>query len=157
MCKMSNYIHKMLLNTRGTASIVFLVLYYFGWEIDVSPCRCYFRFYTQRQSLRVLTGECGQAVQDGGQAERAVLRYGQLVQHRTIVWPGRFPHCGQLRDLLRFLLRPCCHLRTARRLRVWHCGDPVPPGGVRVLQMRRVRGVLSAVAPPHRWNVTNVE
>ena len=25
MCKMSNYIHKMLLNTRGTASIVFLV------------------------------------------------------------------------------------------------------------------------------------
>ena len=26
MCKMSNYIHKMLLNTRGTASIVFLVL-----------------------------------------------------------------------------------------------------------------------------------
>ena len=26
MCKMSNYIHKMLLNTRGTASIVFLVI-----------------------------------------------------------------------------------------------------------------------------------
>ena len=25
MCKMPNYIHKMLLNTRGTASIVFLV------------------------------------------------------------------------------------------------------------------------------------
>ena len=29
MCKMSNYIHKMLLNTRGTASIVFLVYYIF--------------------------------------------------------------------------------------------------------------------------------
>ena len=25
MCKMSNYIHKIFLNTRGTASIVFLV------------------------------------------------------------------------------------------------------------------------------------
>ena len=28
MCKMSNYIHKMLLNTKGTASIVFLVMKY---------------------------------------------------------------------------------------------------------------------------------
>ena len=32
MCKMSNYIHKMLLNTRGTASIVFLVKIFLDWR-----------------------------------------------------------------------------------------------------------------------------
>ena len=102
----------------------------------------------QRRSVSVLAEESGrQRVQDGGPGGRAAVGYEQLERIRAKVWWWEwFKHRGQLRQKHQVLLTSRRHLPAPRRLQEGHSTGPVPPGGVKPIPMRWVRGVCAAVA-----------